>query len=105
MEEFKVLMKRRISRKEDIQNARLIGFEVICCREHTIRLTPVKEYHQKSNKATANKLRRLTTCVVTARPEDRRFKAYAMISLDHAILRFINKTSDRKKTDIQFDLA
>jgi len=37
MEEFEVLMKRRTSRKEDIRNARLIGFEVICCWEHTIR--------------------------------------------------------------------
>ena len=97
MEEFEVLMKRRTSRKEDIWNARLVGFEVICCWEHTIRLTPVKEYHQKSNKATADKLRRLTTCIVTARPEDRQFKAYAIISLGHAISRFINKTSDWKK--------
>ena len=61
MEEFKVLMKRRTSRKEDIRYARFLVFEVIHCWEHTIRLTPVKEYHQKSNKTTADKLRRLIT--------------------------------------------
>ena len=47
MEEFEVLMKRRISRKEDIQNAQLIGFEVICCWERTIRLAPAIKQHQK----------------------------------------------------------
>ena len=71
----------------------------------TIRLTPVKEYRQKSHKSTADKLRRLTTCVATACPEDCYFKAYAMTLLGHDILRFINKIGDQKKTAIRFDLA
>ena len=55
--------------------------------------------------STADKLKRLLTCVVTVCSEDYQYKAYAMISLGHAVSRFINKKSDRKQTAIQFDLA